>query len=84
MATGEFIINFDDDDLYAAGYVKKMVSLMVQRRLIGVTLSAWYNYYIGKGMCTFSASRLLIARLGLAISGSGELGRMGRRPRRAR
>jgi len=54
MATGEYIVNFDDDDLYAPGYVTKMVSLMQKERLVGVTLSAWYNYYIGKGVCTFS------------------------------
>jgi len=54
MATGEYIVNFDDDDLYAPGYVAKMVSLMQKERLVGVTLSAWYNYYIGKGVCTFS------------------------------
>ncbi|OLP93783.1 hypothetical protein AK812_SmicGene24270 [Symbiodinium microadriaticum] len=51
---GEYIVNFDDDDLYAPGYVAKMVSLMQKERLVGVTLSAWYNYYIGKGVCTFS------------------------------
>ncbi|CAJ1355409.1 unnamed protein product [Effrenium voratum] len=54
MATGEFIVNFDDDDLYAPGYVEKMVGLMQRERLVGVTLSAWYNYYTGKGVCTFS------------------------------
>ena len=57
MATGEFIVNFDDDDLYAPGYVEKMVGLMQRERLVGVTLSAWYNYYTGKGVCTFSDPR---------------------------
>jgi len=54
MASGEFIVNFDDDDLYAPTYVEKIVGAMQQRMLVGVTLSAWYNYYVGKGVCTFS------------------------------
>merc|ERR1712113_1194705 len=27
---------------------------MQKEDLVGVTLSAWYNYYTGKGICTFS------------------------------
>ncbi|CAE8582135.1 unnamed protein product [Polarella glacialis] len=54
MASGEFVVNFDDDDLYAPSYVKTIVGEMQAKNLIGVTLSAWYNYYTGKGVCTFS------------------------------
>lgn len=54
MASGEFIVNFDDDDLYAPQYVQRIVSSMQRQNLVGVTLSAWYNYYTGKGICTFS------------------------------
>jgi hypothetical protein len=54
LASGEFVVNFDDDDLYAPAYVQKIVGAMQARGLIGVTLSAWYNYYVGKGVCTFS------------------------------
>lgn len=54
IASGEFIVNFDDDDLYAASYVKRIVDTMQAQQLIGVTLSAWYNYYIGQGIVTFS------------------------------
>ncbi|CAK8999051.1 unnamed protein product [Durusdinium trenchii] len=54
LASGEYIVNFDDDDLYAPGYVPRVVQLMRGRNLVGLTLSAWYNYYIGKGVCTFS------------------------------
>ena len=47
LASGEYIVNFDDDDLYAPGYVPRVVQLMRGRNLVGLTLSAWYNYYIG-------------------------------------
>ena len=46
LASGEYIVNFDDD-LYAPGYVPRVVQLMRGRNLVGLTLSAWYNYYIG-------------------------------------
>jgi len=54
VASGEFIVNFDDDDLYAKNYVQTIVGHMQKTGLIGTTLSAWYNYYTGKGVCTFS------------------------------
>lgn len=54
LASGEFIVNFDDDDLYAPAYVDTIVGKMRNEGLVGITLSAWYNYYTGKGVCTFS------------------------------
>merc|ERR1712060_281178 len=54
IASGEFVVNFDDDDLYAPQYVQKIVGEMQAKDLVGVTLSSWYNYYTGWGMCTFS------------------------------
>merc|ERR1712151_534881 len=54
VASGEYIVNFDDDDLYAPQYVQRIVGEMRSKELIGITLSAWYNYYTGKGICTFS------------------------------
>lgn len=54
LASGEFIVNFDDDDLYAPCYVERIVGEMQKKGLMGVTLSAWYNYYVGQGRCTFS------------------------------
>jgi len=54
LSSGEFVVNFDDDDLYAPTYVETIVGMMRNQGLVGVTLSAWYNYYIGKGVCTFS------------------------------
>lgn len=35
-----FCVNFDDDDLYAPGYVDVMVSELIRRRLGALTLSA--------------------------------------------
>jgi len=54
LASGEFIVNFDDDDLYAACYASSMVGEMTKKGLIGVTLSAWYNFYMSTGECTYS------------------------------
>eukprot|EP00927_Polykrikos_kofoidii_P011151 TRINITY_DN14704_c0_g1_i1.p1 TRINITY_DN14704_c0_g1~~TRINITY_DN14704_c0_g1_i1.p1 ORF type:complete len:519 (+),score=70.80 TRINITY_DN14704_c0_g1_i1:49-1557(+) len=54
LASGEFVVNFDDDDLYAAEYVETIVGEMKVRGLQAVTLSSWYNYYAGQGMCTYS------------------------------
>ena len=47
LASGEYIVNFDDDDLYAPGYVPRVIQLISSQNLVGLTLSAWYNYYIG-------------------------------------
>merc|ERR1712232_1471399 len=49
LASGEFIVNFDDDDVYAASYVQRMVGEMKNRGLVGITLSAWYNYFVSEG-----------------------------------
>jgi len=54
MASGEYVVNFDDDDLYASNYVTSMVGEMRTRGLDAVTLSAWYNYFSGQGVCTYS------------------------------
>lgn len=54
LASGEFIVNFDDDDLYAPCYASTMVGEMRSKSLQGVTLSAWYNFYTTTGLCTYS------------------------------
>jgi hypothetical protein len=54
VASGEYVVNFDDDDLYAGNYVESMVREMRSKNLEAVTLSAWYNYFAGKGTCTYS------------------------------
>eukprot|EP00932_Pfiesteria_piscicida_P023146 SRR837773.988.p1 GENE.SRR837773.988~~SRR837773.988.p1 ORF type:complete len:359 (+),score=96.33 SRR837773.988:151-1077(+) len=54
LASGEYIVNFDDDDLYAGCYASTIVREMQARSLVGVTLSAWYNYYSLTGDCTYS------------------------------
>eukprot|EP00747_Dinoflagellata_sp_TGD_P119992 gnl/TRDRNA2_/TRDRNA2_173138_c0_seq1.p1 gnl/TRDRNA2_/TRDRNA2_173138_c0~~gnl/TRDRNA2_/TRDRNA2_173138_c0_seq1.p1 ORF type:complete len:621 (+),score=101.32 gnl/TRDRNA2_/TRDRNA2_173138_c0_seq1:396-2258(+) len=42
LATGEFIANFDDDDLYAPAYLSTMISTMEERRAQVIKLSSWY------------------------------------------
>merc|ERR550525_130839 len=54
LASGEYVVNFDDDDIYAPGYVAKMVGEMQQKGLDAVTLSAWYNYFVQSGVCGYS------------------------------
>eukprot|EP00929_Paragymnodinium_shiwhaense_P011914 TRINITY_DN11830_c0_g2_i1.p1 TRINITY_DN11830_c0_g2~~TRINITY_DN11830_c0_g2_i1.p1 ORF type:complete len:501 (+),score=87.34 TRINITY_DN11830_c0_g2_i1:53-1504(+) len=54
LASGQYIINFDDDDIYAPCYATKIVGEMRQRGLIGLTLSAWYNYYASTGLIGFT------------------------------
>lgn len=54
LASGKYVVNFDDDDLYAANYVSTMVGEMQANNLEAMTLSSWYNYYAGRGLCTYS------------------------------
>eukprot|EP00929_Paragymnodinium_shiwhaense_P011913 TRINITY_DN11830_c0_g1_i4.p1 TRINITY_DN11830_c0_g1~~TRINITY_DN11830_c0_g1_i4.p1 ORF type:complete len:450 (+),score=81.28 TRINITY_DN11830_c0_g1_i4:72-1352(+) len=54
LASGQYIINFDDDDIYAHCYATKIVGEMRQRGLVGLTLSAWYNYYASSGLIGFT------------------------------
>eukprot|EP00928_Gymnodinium_smaydae_P061814 TRINITY_DN45801_c0_g1_i1.p1 TRINITY_DN45801_c0_g1~~TRINITY_DN45801_c0_g1_i1.p1 ORF type:complete len:485 (+),score=74.21 TRINITY_DN45801_c0_g1_i1:96-1550(+) len=54
LASGEYVVNFDDDDVYAHTYVTKMVDEMRRRGLVGVTLSTWYNYFEHNGEIGYS------------------------------
>merc|ERR1719346_392165 len=54
LASGEYVVNFDDDDLYAAGYADAIVREMRSKGLQGATLSSWFNFYTGAGVCTHS------------------------------
>jgi len=42
LASGKFIANFDDDDLYAPEYLSTMLQSMEQQMLDAITLSGWY------------------------------------------
>jgi len=53
LASGSYIVHFDDDDLYAPGYITKMVSTLRERDLAALTLSAWYNCELGSGSMGF-------------------------------
>eukprot|EP00913_Durusdinium_trenchii_P022121 g20786.t1 len=52
MASGEYCVNFDDDDFYADGYVERMFAL--RRGLGALKLSAWHNYFESTGRCGYS------------------------------
>ena len=43
LASGHYIVNFDDDDLYSDQYVELMVSAMQRRNLVALTLSGWHS-----------------------------------------
>ena len=54
MASGQYIVNFDDDDLYADRYVERMVGEMQKRSLVALTLSGWYNFFESRGTAGYS------------------------------
>lgn len=54
LASGSFVVNFDDDDIYAATYVDEMVGEMQAKGLVALTLSSWYNYIIPRQVCAYS------------------------------
>jgi len=54
LASGQFIVNFDDDDIYAANYVSKTVGELQNRGLAALTFSSWYNYFVPNGVCGYS------------------------------
>ncbi|CAJ1390542.1 unnamed protein product [Effrenium voratum] len=54
LASGQYCVNFDDDDFYAEGYCEAMVSELVRRNLGALTFSAWYNYFEDRGTCGYS------------------------------
>ncbi|WP_204848498.1 glycosyltransferase family 2 protein [Rhodopila globiformis] len=43
-ATGEFIVQFDDDDYYAPGYVRTMIETLKQRKADLINLRGWFLY----------------------------------------
>ena len=54
LASGQYIVNFDDDDLYADRYAERMVTAMQQRNLLAVTLSGWHNFFEARGSAGYS------------------------------
>lgn len=56
LASGEFVVNFDDDDFYAPNYISRIVGRMQKQNLTALTLSSWYNYHlpwIGAPRCAY-------------------------------
>ena len=54
LASGQYIVNFDDDDLYADMYVERMVTAMQLRNLVALTLSGWHNFFEARGTAGYS------------------------------
>ena len=54
LASGQYCVNFDDDDLYADRYVECMVSAMQRRNLVALTLSGWHNFFEARGSAGYS------------------------------
>jgi len=54
MCSGQYCVNFDDDDLYATVYVERMVNELRQRSLVALTLSAWHNFFESNCRCGYS------------------------------
>ena len=54
LASGEYCLNFDDDDLYADKYVERMVTEMKKRSLVALTLSGWHNFFEARGCAGYS------------------------------
>jgi len=44
VASGEFIANFDDDDLYAPSYLTTMIGQIEMRKSQAITLSSWFVF----------------------------------------
>jgi len=42
LATGEYVANFDDDDLYGPTYLSTMVGYLNQKKAQAITLSSWF------------------------------------------
>jgi hypothetical protein len=54
LASGSTVVNFDDDDIYAANYVSSMVNEMSARGLAALTLSSWFNYIVPRMVSAYS------------------------------
>ena len=54
LASGQYIVNFDDDDLYSDRYVERMVTAMQRRNLVALTLSGWHNFFESRGCAGYS------------------------------
>eukprot|EP00405_Crypthecodinium_cohnii_P007456 CAMPEP_0206419776 /NCGR_PEP_ID=MMETSP0324_2-20121206/384_1 /ASSEMBLY_ACC=CAM_ASM_000836 /TAXON_ID=2866 /ORGANISM="Crypthecodinium cohnii, Strain Seligo" /LENGTH=408 /DNA_ID=CAMNT_0053883405 /DNA_START=484 /DNA_END=1706 /DNA_ORIENTATION=- len=55
LATGEFVANFDDDDVYSAVYIERMIGELQHRGLEALTFSGWYNFFDRNGVCTYTS-----------------------------
>lgn len=53
LASGQVIVNFDDDDIYGPSYVSSMVRELQRKNLVALTLSAWYDFDTRMNRCGY-------------------------------
>jgi len=53
IASGDYIANFDDDDIYGPTYLSTMIKAMYEHNVAFVTLSSWYFFDIKSGRFGF-------------------------------
>ncbi|OLQ08853.1 hypothetical protein AK812_SmicGene7628 [Symbiodinium microadriaticum] len=53
LASGQVIVNFDDDDIYGPSYVSAMVRELQRKNLVALTLSAWYDFDTRMNRCGY-------------------------------
>ncbi|CAJ1391988.1 unnamed protein product [Effrenium voratum] len=53
LASGDVVVNFDDDDVYGPSYIETMVSELESRKLAALTLSAWYDFDLRLRRCGY-------------------------------
>jgi hypothetical protein len=53
LARGSLIAHFDDDDLYAPGYLEQMAEVAARQNAHAVKLSAWFTFHVPSGLVGF-------------------------------
>lgn len=53
LASGDVIVNFDDDDIYSPDYVPSMTEHLYANNLAALTLSTWFDFDLRRGQCGF-------------------------------
>lgn len=56
LASGEYIANFDDDDIYAQTYLTTMIGQLEIRKAQALTLSSWFIYDVARGKWSYCDS----------------------------
>mmetsp|Transcript_108563 Transcript_108563/g.306885 ORF Transcript_108563/g.306885 Transcript_108563/m.306885 type:complete len:512 (-) Transcript_108563:5-1540(-) len=68
VAVGDYIVNFDDDDIYAPTYISTLVSEMDRCDADMITLSAWHVFDVTVGQFGYCDPRAWARKNGLSDS----------------